>query len=288
MPQFVQQATTYGYDKAVPYLDTACKKVPLVQSFVTHLVPYAKPSVQLADRIVDTALNLVSKPVERAQATVSLFSGRVGDCKTVVVTKVSCAKGMASNKVVACKSAIATKVSFAKGIALDTASVYMTSVTEALEEYKSFFGEKTSMALQFLQQYKVMATVRLGQASSWASAQLHSLALRLRFIELKDMITAKVVSMSAWICTKKQEVKDMAFSKANALKASALELRDTVYLKGSAGKKHVMATIETMPGKAYSSAAHMFGNTRVDSVLAMAAKYAPAKMHVAMTKTKAE
>jgi len=48
-----------------------------------------------------------------------------------------------------------------------------------------------------------------------------------------------------------------------------------------------MATVATIPGKAYSSAALMFGNARVDSVLAMAAKYDPVN-HVAMTKTKAE
>merc|ERR1712216_538787 len=155
------------------------------------------------------------------------------------------------------------------------------------EKYKSFFGEKTSVALQFLKQYKVMATVRLGQASSWASAQLHSLAMRLRFIELKDMVTAKVVPMSARIGTQMQEVKDMACCKANVLKVSALELRDMVFHKGSVGKKHVMAMVETIPGKAYSLAAHMFGNARVDAVLAMAAKYAPVK-HVAVTKTKAE
>jgi hypothetical protein len=200
---------------------------------------------------------------------------------------VSCAKGVASNKVVACKSAVAAKVSCAKGIALDKVSVFMTPITEALGKYKSLFGEKTAVALQLLQQYKAMATVRLGQASSWASAQLHSLVMRLRLIELKDMVTAKVVSMSARICTKKQEVKDMACCRANSLKVSALELRDTVCHKGSVGKKHVMATVATIPGKAYSSAALMFGNARVDSVLAMAAKYVPVN-HVAMTKTKGE
>jgi len=69
-----------------------------VQSVLNRFVPYAKPSVQLADRIVDTALDWASKPVGLVQGTVSSVNVKVVDCKAAVVTKVSCAKGFRNTR----------------------------------------------------------------------------------------------------------------------------------------------------------------------------------------------
>jgi len=233
-----------------------------VQSVVKLVVPYAKPSVQLVDKIVDTALGLASKPLELVQSTVSSISGRVVDYKAVVSTKVSNCYGIASDKLSECK----------------------TSATKALQKCKSLVVEKRSAVLQVLQQYKVLATEKLGHVSSVASTQLQQLAVRLHLIELKDMATTKFKQVSTWTRTKLQalaarvhlfELRDMACRKGNAWKESVIELRDMGCRKGGAAKKHVIAVAETVPGKAYSSAARVLGQDKIDFVLQMADKYVP-------------
>lgn len=275
MPQFVQQATMYGYDKALPFIDSASKKVPLVQSVLNRFVPYAKPSVQLADKIVDTALGWASKPLGLVQGTVSSVNVKVVACKAGFVTKVSCAKSFATDKLSAGKTVTAETLQKYKAL--------------AFKKYK-FCKFGGSAILEGLQKYKILAEEKAKQVASCSAVQLRALAGRLHLIELKDMIMAKFAELSSGAHTKLQnlaawlrliELRDAACCKGEALKKSVIEMRSMASRKGSAAKKYIIAVMEMAPGKAYSLTARVVGKANIDFVLEMPAKYAP---HYTVTK----
>jgi hypothetical protein len=260
MPQFVEQATTYGYDKASPYIDTACGKVPLLQSIVNRLVPYAKPSVQLADKIVDTALGLASKPVELLQGTVTSIKRKASDCKEAVITKVAPIRERADQSL----TAAASKVSHVKGIVADRLSEYRGSVTSAFDRYKSIALDKKCALLQILQEQRALLVTKSAEVASWTSAKLQAVATRLHLMKLRDMV----------------------YQKASVAKSYMVEVRDAAYRKGEAGKNYAMTFIEAVSGKAYSSAAAVVGGPQVDRVLEVVASCVPVKtVKVASTST---
>jgi len=232
----VQQATTYGYDYAGPYIDIACDKVPVLQSVVKRLVPYAKPSIQLADNIVEKALDLVSKPMALVQGTASSVGEKVVDCKAVIATKAVDYKAVIVTKAVDCKAVLVAKSSHISGIASNRATQCKALACDTLEKYKSLVVERRASLVEMLQEHKLALATKFENASSWASSKLQALAARLRLMELKDMACSKA----------------------------------------SAGKNSVTAAFETVPSKAYSCASRVVGNAYVDRALEMVAKYAPA------------
>jgi len=207
MPKFVEQAATYGYDKTSTYIDTACEKIPLLGGVVKRLVPYAKPSVELADRIVDTVLELAAKPKDLVQGTASSVSAKVVHCKEVVVTKIEDARDLASVKVSQCKE----------------------SATEALQKYRSVAAEKRSAILQMLQEFK-------GSAIEKSSNMLHAAATRLHLIGLWDSAIEMAVRKRSAGKSYVMGLKDMAYQKGNAGKKHVIVVLETV-----AGKAYSVA-----------------------------------------------
>jgi len=264
MPQFIQQVTTYGYDKAAPYIDTACGKVPLLQSTVKCVVPYARPSINLADKIVDAALGLASKPSHLVQGAFSSISTRVVDCKAAALTKVWYARDIASGKLYQCK----------------------TQAVEAFQKYKSLSVEKSSTVLRAAQRYKASCIDKIGQLLSRATIQLHALATKLRLDKVRDMCTTKFEQVSSWTHKKLHvsatrlhliDLRDAAYCKRDVWKKSLIDLSVSASCKGRALKDRLVATLETIPGKSYLLAARLVGKARMDSVLESAAKYVPWK-----------
>jgi len=234
--------------KASPYIDTACDKVPLLQDVVKRLVPYAKPSVQLADKLVDRALELASKPVELLQSTGTSMKEQAVGYKAAVLIKVTSIKG----QVVDCKAAAITKAAYAREVTTKKLFEYKGSAIGALQKSVSLVREKRAAILQVLQQQKVWALAKLGHAASWANESLQAVAARLHLTELMDM----------------------ARDKASAGKSRVVELKDTASRKGSAGKEHIVAFIYSVQGKAYSVAVSILGKSQVDYVSEKAANYA--------------
>lgn len=256
MPQLFQQAADYGYDKSHQYVDTACQKLPILERTLSFLVPYAKPSIALADRIVDTSLSLVAKPVSFAQRTCAVLGSNASSCKAVV-----------STKIVAAKSSVAEKATAAK-----------TATTERMEKTRSMVVTKKNALGNFVVQKKVAV-------SSKVSKQSQAAAERLRLHERK----AKVIAKS-------QDLLDFGGAKAGALACSLRlpQLKEVLVLRGTALSECLsawkasfsskiaatgawgLALVKALPGKVQSVAVRILGQVNADHISTVFNKYAVA------------
>lgn len=154
------------------------------------MVPYAKPSIQFADDVVEKALELVSKPTTVVQGAVSLVGEKATDCKAEVVAKASFARGAASQRVTEGKA----------------------FVVDTLQKCQSFAVEAKSAAVEALKQRKLLAAKKIGQVTSWSSSKLQTLVARLHLVELKEMAFSKGKAGKEYVTTVVEVMPGKAYS----------------------------------------------------------------------------
>lgn len=253
MPQLVQQAADYGYDKSHQYVDTACQKLPILERTLSFLVPYAKPSIAFADRIVDASLSLASKPVNFAQRSCTAFGSNASSCKATVSTKIAAAKVSVAEKATAAK----------------------TATNERMERTRSMVVAKKDALGDFVAQKKVAASSKLSKHSQ-------AVAQHLRLHERKAKVKAKSQALlvfgrakiHALACSLRlPQLKEALVLRGTALCQRLAAWKASLSSKIAATSRHGLAFAKALPGKVQAVAVRVLGQVNVDRASNIINKY---------------
>jgi len=137
------------------------------------LVPYAKPSIQLADKIIDRVLELAAKPIQIARGTATSIGRKATECK----------------------EAIAKNVNYSKKVISATRMDCKVSATIKRKQVQEWLTEKRSALMHASHKLLLSVNSKLGQVASWTSKQFHALLARLRLKELWGMACEKASAL---------------------------------------------------------------------------------------------